>query len=174
MPVCINQSGTWRNATTLCVNDSGTWRNTIIGQINQSGVWRTYLDKRCPGCCPFTTSCALGSNIEGGFLICKSSNVAWIVAPSSSERSGTAPGGSHPAAQQVSGCTGWFIPTVSQLQNPGYACRQYWDSYSVARYWSSTAQNAFQICWVNFNDGGPSASAYTAVRCIRSFRCVTY
>lgn len=170
MPVCINQSGTWRNATTLCVNDSGTWRNTKEGCINQSGTWRRFLDKRDVICCP------LGSSIEGGRLICRASNVAWIVSPNTSEvsRNWYSRNDAVTTAQSVSGYTGWFVPTRTQLQNPGYACRTYWDSYCANFYWSDTEYNAGYALFVAFNNGGSSRFDKASVRCVRAFRCVTY
>lgn len=169
MPVCINQSGTWRNATRLCVNDSGTWRNINIGCINQSGTWRRFLP-------PLLARVSLGTSIEGGRLICRASNVAWIVAPAESEvsRNWYSRNDANTRAQQVSGCTGWFVPTCGQLQNPGYACRTYWDSYTAHNYWSSTERFDVHGWYVRLNLGSSSSNNKNFVCCVRAFRCVTY
>lgn len=169
MPVCINQSGTWRNATRLCVNDSGTWRNINIGCINQSGTWRRFLP-------PLLARVSLGTSIEGGRLICRASNVAWIVAPAESEvsRNWYSRNDANTRAQQVSGCTGWFVPTCGQLQNPGYVCRTYWDSYSSTIYWSSTEDNSNYAWFVYFGNGITFNLNKTHTFCVRAFRCVTY
>jgi hypothetical protein len=119
---------------------------------------------------------------EGGFLICSASNVAWIVAPSSSQvsRSWFARNDANTTAQQVSGCTGWFVPTITQLQNPGYTCRKFWDAFAsggVFRYWSSSEFNSIQA-WsltnggvaCNFNHNSKNACHFG----VRAFRCVTY
>jgi hypothetical protein len=121
----------------------------------------------------------LAQDFGGGLLICKNSTIAWIVAPSSSEVSRTwyLRGDANTRAQQVSGCTGWFVPTISQLQNPGWTCRAYWDTYAnQSSYWSSTDLNVTHGCLVFFNNGTPYAALkdQTTFRFVRSFRCVTY
>jgi hypothetical protein len=130
-----------------------------------------------------TVALNLGDSYEGGFLICKASPIRWVVSPYSAEVNTNwyNRGAAETAAQSVSGCTGWFVPTISQLQNPGYAYRSYWGPspcYSSTRYWSST----------DFNNGGNYDNAYTVdfgnanrgtsnknyPRFVRAFRCVTY
>jgi hypothetical protein len=167
MALCINQSGTWRTITTQCVNQSGTWRKVVTGCINQSGTWR------CFGFTPVAPP--LGCAYEGGFLICCASPTRWVVAPNTSEVSRTwyLRNDANTRAQQVSGCTGWFVPTVTQLQNPGYTCRTFWDSFSSAYYWSSTEVNSPRACYVIFG-GGPPDNVKTNTNCVRAFRCVTY
>lgn len=173
MALCINQSGTWRNIITQCVNQSGTWRNVLTGCINQSGTWR------CFGFRP-----ALGSAYGGGFLICQSAGVYWIVAPSTSEVSRTwnCINDAVTTAQQVSGCTGWYVPNCGQLKNPGYTCRTYWNSYSPTFYWSSSPHISPNYSWaVSMSTGiacgtfggGPYGRVGNTF-CVRAFRCVTY
>jgi hypothetical protein len=73
--------------------------------------------------------------------------------------------------------TGWFVPTITQLQNPGYTCRQYWDLFSstpYCLYWSSTEINAERACSVYLVNGNPAINFKTTVNCVRAFRCVTY
>ncbi len=125
----------------------------------------------------FTTSgAALGSVFEGGRLICRAGGTNWVVAPNTSEVSRTwyLRNDANTRAQQVSGCTGWFVPTVTQLQNPGYTCRTFWDSFSSTPYWSSTEHNATNACYVLFNTGTASVSHKNNTFCVRAFRCVTY
>jgi hypothetical protein len=38
----------------------------------------------------------------------------------------------------------WFVPSISQLNNPGYLCRSNWDTFASTSYWSSTEFNATQ------------------------------
>lgn len=130
----------------------------------------------------FTTrGLQLGDAFGGGYLICQSGGTRWIVAPSTSEVSRTwvAQSDSNTRAQQVSGCTGWFVPSCAQLQNPGFSCRTYWDSYANAFYWSSTERNGPNALAVSMVDGnqGPfgvhGGNKYDVNR-IRSFRCVSY
>jgi hypothetical protein len=173
MALCVNDSGTWRIITTLCVNDSGTWRNILTGCINQSETWRKFSG----GSPPTSVGCSYG----GGRAICIQSTgfsggTVWIVAPSSAEvsRVWDSRNDANTTAQQVSGCTGWFVPSIGQLQNPGYTCRTYWDSYSSTCYWSSTEFISNNACVVNFFNGGGDRNAKGLSRCVRAFRCVTY
>ena len=165
MALCINQSGTYRNITTLCINQSGTYRNIVTGCINQSGTYRLF------GFGP-----ALGSSYEGGFLICKASPLRWVVSPRSAEVSRTwyLRNDANTTAQSVSVCTGWFVPTRPQLQNPGYCCRSFWDCYSSNIYWSSTEVSAICACFVVFHTGLAYPDLKGSTRCVRAFRCVTY
>ena len=118
----------------------------------------------------------LGCSYQGGTLICNASNVSWIIAPNTSEVSRTwyARNDANTRAQQVSGCAGWFVPTITQLQNPGYTYRTFWDSFSSCIYWSSTQRNFFGACVVCFNSGNAGYRVPTATSCVRAFRCVTY
>ena len=134
----------------------------------------------------FTTSAALGDSYEGGYLICLSSGVQWVVSPYSAEVSRTwyNRNDANTRAQQVSGCTGWFVPTCGQLQNPGYICRSFWGPspcYTSAPYWSSDSPRSGSAWAVDMSTGG--ASSYTpggsylnmqCTCCVRAFRCVTY
>lgn len=124
----------------------------------------------------FTTKpLELGDPYEGGYLICQASGVNWIVAPSSTEvaRSWYTNSDANTVAQSVTGCTGWFVPTISQLQNPGYTCRTYWESYCATSYWSSTEANASRG-WAVDATGVAVFCPKTFGFLVRSFRCVTY
>jgi hypothetical protein len=169
MALCINQSGTYRNITTLCINQSGTYRNITTGCINQSGTYRLFGFLPQPG--------ALGSSFGGGFLICKpGSSPAWVVAPSSSQvtRNWYQRGDASTSAQEVTGCTGWFLPTCAQLQNPGYNCRTYWDTFSAAPYGSETEFNSSFAYALNFATGNTGIGPKNCTAFGRAFRCVTY
>jgi hypothetical protein len=103
--------------------------------------------------------------------------IVWVVAPNTSEVSRTwyCRDDANTTAQQVSGCTGWFVPSIGQLQNPGYTCRTYWDSYSSTCYWSSTGNGSCSAWYVRFNSGNTGRNGFkTCVSCVRAFRCVTY
>ena len=121
----------------------------------------------------------LGDSFGGGFLICKASPLRWVVSPRSAEVSRTwyLRNDANTTAQSVSGCTGWFVPTLSQLQNPGYLCRSFWGPapcFSSTRYWSSTEINATNACYVTVNNGNAYGNNKTISMCVRAFRCVTY
>jgi hypothetical protein len=157
------------------VIDAGAFKGTSSPSVGRSSSeLNTYYFTTQP----FTVAIAsLGDTIEGGELICKSGGTAWIVAPSSSEvsRNWYCRNNAVTTAQQVSGCTGWFIPSISQLQNPGYICRQYWDSYASDIYWSSSQYTAFHAVGMNFGNGNTYNILNKACpRCVRAFRCVTY
>lgn len=250
MPLCINQSGTWRNISTQCVNQSGTWRKVLTGCINQSGTWRSFGFTPPPtvsisvsptsvvrsgaegatstlswsstnatsvtSTTNFTTSSVsgsqtvgpsatttysitvsnaagsasgsatltvtaptLGSNFGGGILICRTASVNWIISPSSASviRTWYLRGDSNTIAQQVSGCTGWFVPSSSQLLNPGYSCSIYWSPDNLVcggRYWSNTEYNANYAYYVRMSNGREDYWRKTCPYLVRSFRCVTF
>jgi hypothetical protein len=129
-----------------------------------------------------TVPLALGDSYEGGFLICKASPLRWVVTPYSAEVSRTwyCRNDANTRAQQVSGCSGWFVPSCGQLQNPGFMCRTFWDSFSSTCYWSSTENpdNGYDAFRVNMATGGAPGGCCnnlkTCTSCVRSFRCVTY
>jgi hypothetical protein len=125
----------------------------------------------------------LGDAYEGGRLVCKASPTRWIVAPSGSQVSRTwyARQDAVTRAQQVSGCTGWFVPSCGQLQNPAYVCRNFWDSFNSTNYWSSTTcyhaipgNVPTQARALNFSNGTLSFVNQNCSACIRAFRTVTY
>jgi hypothetical protein len=124
---------------------------------------------------------SLGSAHLGGFLMCASAGIKWIVSPCSAEvtRTWYSRDDASTRAQEVSGCTGWFVPTVSQLQNPGYCCRSFWGPspcYSASTYWSSQRVHptSASACGVSFNGGHTSNTFSDQSRVVRAFRCVTY
>ena len=129
-----------------------------------------------------TVALNLGDSYEGGFLICKASPLRWVVSPYSAEVSRTwyLRNDANTTAQSVSGCTGWFVPTLSQLQNPGYLCRSFWGPspcYSCGTsYWSSTDNGSpTNACSMFFGDGSSSGVLdKNDSRYVRAFRCVTY
>ena len=127
----------------------------------------------------FTTlALNLGESYEGGFVICKASPVRWVVSPYSAEVSRTwhLRNDANTTAQSVSGCTGWFVPSMSRLQNPGYLCRSFWGPspcYSSASYWSYTAGDV-HACRLTFSSGTGALVTKTNTYCVRAFRCVTY
>jgi hypothetical protein len=126
----------------------------------------------------FTTKVlSSGDPVGGGNLLCRSGGVYWIVAPAASQIncSWYSISSAITTAQQISGRSGWFIPTVSQLQNPGYACRSFWEGGFSGDYWSCacgpSANTAFFVCCIN---GQQCAGNRATPRGVRAFRCVTY
>jgi hypothetical protein len=128
---------------------------------------------------------------DGSRLICKSGGVAWFVAPSCTQVGSTWNGTTNTLVGNKScicdwptlcsrmiscgfNINNWFVPSVSQLQNPGYVCRTNWDTFSATFYWSSTEVNATCACSVNYTNGGAGNGSKALASCVRAFRCVTY
>jgi hypothetical protein len=142
----------------------------------------------------FNQSHSLGES-PGGTVIQKTGGIIWIVSPASTEvsrdwnnqadaittasaytnafssASYASPVQNHPGAVC---CSAWFIPSCSQLFNPGYTCRTYWDSYSRSYYWSTTSYSGTLKRMVLFTSGAHANGSPAGVRCVRAFRCVTY
>lgn len=125
--------------------------------------------------------CVTGpSNDCGGFYICCGpSTTKWFVAPSCTEvtRSWYSRADAVTVANSCVGSCGWFVPDCSQMKNPGYSCRTYWDSINtVNRYWSNTDFNVYTTFNFNMSNGnaylaygnGPAKGDGAKVR---AFRC---
>jgi hypothetical protein len=126
-----------------------------------------------------TASLTLGSSYEGGYLICGVSPLRWVVSPYNAEvsRIWASRNDANTRAQAVSGCTGWFVPTKSQLQNPGYLCRSFWGPspcYSTYCYWAGVAATGENSAFVDMTNNSVAYTSINAPLCVRSFRCVTY
>ena len=129
-----------------------------------------YFGQRCPlgACIP---------QLGGSRIICKNGGLAWLVAPMSAEVSRDwycREDAVTRAIAVTSVTTGWFVPCIGQLQNPGYLCRSFWDSYSSTLYWSSTECDSILACGMSFNTGSTYGTNKTNPFCVRAFRCVTY
>ena len=146
--------------------------------------WQSNLVAACP---------AGTTLLDGSRIICKAGGTAWIVAPSCTQVGSQWAGGQYNSTQVGDKCCicewsaletrliqcgfnpcDWFVPSLSQLQNPGWVCRTNWDSFSATNYWSSTEINATSACNVCYNSGGAINSSKASARCVRAFRCVTY
>lgn len=155
--------------TTFVVVDAGAFTGLTTTSVN--ALINTYS---------FTAAISLlGASYEGGFLICCASPIRWVVSPFSSQVSRTwfSRNDAVTTAQQVSGCTGWFIPTSSQLQNPGFVCRQWWDCFGGS-YWGGEDYGCASPCvnpYVHFEaPGGTNNWFKCSTYNVRAFRCVTY
>ncbi len=149
----------------------------MAGVVGFTDFW-IYGDGR--GLKYFAESCALGAcipQLNGSTIICKNGGIAWLVAPISTEVSRNwycREDAVTRAIAVTSLTTGWFVPCISYLQNPGYLCKSFWDSFSSTIYWSSTEYSCGSACSMSFSTGttGYGNKAYTF--CVRAFRCVTY
>jgi len=138
------------------------------------------------------SSLNVGSSLpDGSRIICKAGRTAWIVAPSCTQVSQTWNGTTNTSVgnkccvcewstleTQLINCgfnpCDWFVPSYTQLQNPGYVCRTNWDSFSATDYWSSTEYNAIRARTYDYNDGTQNCCFKSLASCVRAFRCVTY
>ena len=140
------------------------------------------------------TACPTGTTLpDGSRIICKAGGTAWIVAPSCTQVGSQWAGGQYnstlvgnkccifewPGLQsQLANCgfnpSDWFVPSISQLNNPGYICRTQWDTFSATTYWSSTETSATGGCFLCFINGNTFGSYKARTYCVRAFRCVTY
>ena len=141
------------------------------------------------------SACPVGTTLpDGSRLICKAGGTAWIVAPASTQVSSSWNGTNDTQVgtrccvcswstlqTRLINCgfnpSDWFVPTSTQLQNPGYVCRTTWDSFNGAYYWSSHESGCQQYaCAVNFTTGSVEVlnRAKACSYCVRAFRCVTY
>jgi hypothetical protein len=142
------------------------------------------------------SQCPEGSFLpDGSSIICKSGGTAWIVAPACTQVSSTWAGGQYNSTQVGDKCcisewsglethlincgfnpSDWFVPSLSQIQNPGYVCRTNWDSFYVSSgcYWTSTEVNATCASTIRYSDGIVLSGTKTAAIGVRAFRCVTY
>jgi hypothetical protein len=248
MALRINQSGTYRNTTSLRVNQSGTYRTIVNGCINQSGTYRcfgmsapsgsisvspssyvranntsatltwsstkatsvasstnfstsstgssitvspcatttfsivfrnAFADSSTFSTTLTTTVPALGSDFQCGKLICnQGTSTRWVISVFSAQVSRTwySRNDAITRAQQVSGGSGWFIPSGPQMRNPGYVCRTYWGGSSNFRYWTSSdgGHPNYGMAF-RFADGNQLHGLYkNAPSCVRAFRCITY
>jgi hypothetical protein len=135
-----------------------------------------------PRVCCIDSSCALGSRVYIPLvgpapLICKAGGTAWIVSPATAAvtRVWGCRDDASTYAQNVTGSSGWFVPTSGQLYNPGYVCRTYWDSYSTSCYWSSSELNLTYASAVDFgNLGNLNTLLKGTALPVRALRAVTY
>jgi len=74
-----------------------------------------------------------------GIFICCGAPGKWFIAPSCTQTYTNWENRNNAVscANSLMGSLGWFVPNISQLQNPGYVCRSYWDSYG-GEYWSTS------------------------------------
>jgi hypothetical protein len=130
----------------------------------------------CSACCGTFTSIA--NDCKGFYICCGPSTNKWFVAPSFTEICTTwyCYNDAVTTADNNLGSCGWFVPNSSQIGNPGYSCRTFWDTYTSSCYWSSTQSRSYAGYGVNFADGSTfqSYNALARKECcyrIRTLRC---
>ena len=164
---------------TVTINlETGLPENTVIFPVVDAAAFRGAYDAPIAAIDDYNftvgTIPALGQSYASGNLICKASNNLWIVAPISTEV-GASQATTYNAvlcAVSVTGVTGWFVPTLSQLQNPGYTCKTYWDVEPTSWYRACDAAGGVNMA-NGYTRGGFGYDANN-VWCTRAFRCVIY
>jgi hypothetical protein len=152
--------------------------------IGPTPWWQSNLVRACP----------VGTTLpDGSRIICKAGGTAWIVAPNCVQLGSQWAGGQYNSTQVGDKCCicewpalntrllqcgfnpcDWFVPSSSQLNNPGYVCRTQWDTFAAALYWSSTEVSSTNACFQGFDNGSITSLNKVTVTCVRPFRCVTY
>lgn len=133
-----------------------------------------------------------GALLDGSTIMCASNGLAILVAPSSTQVGSAWAGGQYNTTQVGDKCcvsewsslqtaltnagftpSDWFVPDYSRLQL-GYQCRDNWDSFSNAHYWTSKEISSTNACCVNFSGSTGPILGKAAVCCVRAMRCVNY
>ena len=152
------------------VVDAGCFTNSDGDAASGNAIINTYN---------FTTESdipPLGGSGKGGVLICCSGGNLWIISPTSAEveRCWYCRADAVISANANAACGDWFVPSQSQIQNPVYQCRTYWNHCGI--YWSndySTTSNKYG-CAKSMNNGSDSVRCKNWNERIRALRCVSY
>ena len=151
--------------------------NRVTLGFNYNNYDTSYFSRVAKACPVSSTALA-----DGSFLICKAGGMAWFVSPNSTQigstwggSSAVSPWGSLSACLSARGYTPtqWFVPSIGQLQNPGYLCRDNW-GFSGAIYWSSSDSSIRCASSLNFSTGGTGLAYKPFGYTVRASRCVTY
>lgn len=171
------------NNQTLTINpNSNLVNNTDIYVVIPQGVVENAVSGAALSLTTYnftTTPAQPGDEFGGGFLLCQAGGNRYIVAPSSTEveRNWYARGDSVTTANANAACGDWFVPSSGHLQNPGYACREHWDSYTEAPYWANNEignnDNAYFVCMNNGNATFHPQQKTSTMR-VRAFRTISY
>lgn len=108
----------------------------------------------CLCCLNVGFTCTGSITDYNGFFICCGSPGKWFVAPSCTQTYTNWENrvNAVSCANSLMGSLGWFVPDINKLQNPGYICRSYWDSYG-GEYWSTSFGGDDSRCTLDFNNG---------------------
>lgn len=189
------------SATCPCCQCCNCCSCTVCARTTPSGMWKSFeqytaCSQQTWGC--FSTCstgpqigfCANNGIISGGtvdcqgFLICDqgSGNTKWWVPQQTAECSMSwySRGDANSCASNVMGIGGWFVPSTGNIDNPGRACRTYWNNggniywtnqeWSNPQYGSVTAPYFRMANGQFFTDGaGRKGAGYS----VRSFRTTT-
>ena len=157
---------------TYVVVDAGCFTNTDGDAASGNAIINTYN---------FTTESdvpPLGQSYGGGTLICCKSEESnlWIVAPDSTQvkRTWAQRSDAVTTANANAACGDWFIPSIYQLQCPGFLQRQYWNVPTQLTWSDTQAQPSHRGYALTGNNGTIDNDNKNRSNCVRAFRCVTY
>lgn len=121
--------------------------------------------------CGVSRACNVPATDCGGFFICCTGGTKWIVAPSCTEvqRGFASSGDAVTVANSLVGSCGWFV--AGGMNDPGYVCRQYWDTYQLDSYWSSSPNHSSFAWATNFSNGSTFSTTWGNQYYVRAFRC---
>jgi hypothetical protein len=117
------------------------------------------------------------TDCKGFFICCGPSTAKWFVSPGCTGvfRTWYQRNDAVTLANACMGSLGWFVPSSSQLQNPGFVCYSYWGSGIHPRAWSATQTSGEQGTRVHFfpAPSGGAAGGFNKGSPIgvRAFRC---
>ena len=150
---------------TYVVVDAGCFRNSDGDVASGNAVINTYN---------FTTEAelSLGDQHEGGYLMCCSGGNYWIASPYTVARQWYSRNDAVTTANSYSACGDWFVPTISQHHNPGYACREHWACMSGMN--SDTEYSSCCAWYYNYDSGSCNYHWKQLGRYTVAFRCVSY
>jgi len=168
---------------TVCTPNvpAGVWSSSEQYEASTRDAWGSdAISSAGPATCLCCVNVgfACTSNIvdcKGFFICCGPSTEKWFVSPACTEvsRSWGSQVDAVTVANSCMGACGWFIPQLAKMSDPGYACRVYWDSYSLASYSVNDAINGAHPYFLNMSSGGSFYVLYGGgtVACARAFRC---
>ena len=123
--------------------------------------------------CGIKEGCKSSLSATGFFICCGPGTTKWFVASCVAQvsRNWFARADAVTLANSCLGSCGWFVPSASQLTNPGMCCKTYWD-FTATTYWSNTATNPHTSIEVNPpGEQNAPGNNNDIIRCVRAFRC---
>ena len=163
---------------TYIVVGSGCFRNSDGDEASGNAIINTYnFTTEADFTIPPLGQC---NSDTGGILICCSGGNLWILAPCSTnvQRTWYDRSDAITTANANAACGDWFIPSCSQLKNPGFTCRTYWDNCSnyFGWWWSNTEYNPGYGIVNQIYEHSHYATflGKNNPRNVRAFRCVSY
>lgn len=128
--------------------------------------------------CGVKENCQSYCDFGGNFICCGPSTEKWFVSPfcTAVTRNWYSRGDAVTLADSCVGSCGWFIPSTSQFQNPGYSCRTYWDNCCSGAHWTNSPyphDPGNRGTLINMSGGGLSDTGMpnSNIRS-RAFRCL--